>query len=403
MFVSVPVMLNDMTTLFRSGLLSIYPLAVLIYKPIDFRKYLNIVLIFLTTITWYFVSWQVNEQGYASFLFGAYGRNFGILALIGLYLLTILSADHFSERSEDLVKSFYVLLALAITYGFMQQLKLDPINWAKGSGYGSTLGNPNFSSALFGMLSVIPLTYYFRIKSYKRYIHLVSYTLALVLILLSGSSQGFILFIANFFLFILFTKKASFKTSMIKKMFIVFLTLIFTSVFLVLKISQFAYIRTSISNSLQIQQRLEHWTLGYRIWRDHPIFGVGLDNLQKYSGEYRSLEMTSWGQYTLPDRAHNSIIDTFAFGGLVTGILYCIFIFLVFRTIFRLYRNMEDSTNGQYYVNIFALVWVTYLMQSLISPDHLLLTACGMMAAGALFGIYKLNQKSKLSDAKISI
>ena len=182
MFVSVPVMLNDITTLFRSGLLIIYPLVVLIYKPIDFKKYLTIVFLFISTLIWYVFSWQVNEQGYVNFLFGTYGRNLGILALIGLYLLTLESADYFSERSEDLVKSFYVLLALAITYGFMQQFKWDPINWEKGSGYGSTLGNPNFSSSLFGILSVIPLTYYFRIKTYKRYIHLFSYALTLVLI-----------------------------------------------------------------------------------------------------------------------------------------------------------------------------------------------------------------------------
>ena len=340
--------------------------------------------LFVTTLIWYVISWQVNEQGYASFLFGAYGRNLGILALIGLYLLTLESADHFSERSEDLVKSFYILLVLAITYGFIQQLKLDPINWEKGSGYGSTLGNPNFSSALFGILSVIPLTYYFRIKSYKRYIHLLSYALTLVLIFFSGSSQGFILFLVNFFLIILFIKKDSFKTGVMKKLSIIFLTLIFTLVFLVLKISQFTFMKTFISNSLQIPQRLEHWKLGYRIWRDHPIFGVGLDNIQRYSGEFRSLEMTAWGQYTLPDRAHNNLIDTFAFGGLVTGILYSTFIFLVFRSIVRLYKKIDESVIDKYHVYIFALVWITYFLQSMVSPDHLVITALGMMAAGAL-------------------
>ena len=63
---------------------------------------------------------------------------------------------------------------------------------------------------------------------------------------------------------------------------------------------------------------------------------------------------------------------------------------------------MEESAIGKYHVNIFALVWVTYFMQSMVSPDHLLLTACGMMAAGALLGIDRLNQKNKVSDAKIS-
>lgn len=402
MFVSVPVMLNDITTLFRSGLLIIYPLVVLIYKPIDFKKYLTIVILFVTTLIWYVISWQVNEQGYVSFLFGAYGRNFGILALIGLYLLTLESADYFSEQREDLVKSFYVLLVLAIVYGFMQQFKLDPINWEKGAGYGSTLGNPNFSSSLFGMLSVIPLTYYFRIKSYKRFIHLLSYSLALVLILLSGSSQGFILFLMNLILFVLFNKKINFKTGVIKKLFIISATLIFTLTLLVLQNSQFTFIKVAMYNSLQILPRLEHWNLGYRIWQDHPIFGVGLDNLQKYAGEYRSLDMTGYGQYTLPDRAHNNLIDTFVFGGLIAGITYITFILLIFRAIFRLNNNEDRGVIDKYHVNIFAIVWVSFLTQSMISPDHLLLTACGMMAAGALLGVDRLNQTRRVSDAKKS-
>lgn len=400
MFVSVPVMLNNMTTLFRSGLLIIYPLVVLIYKPIDFKKYFTITVLFISTLIWYFISWKVNDQGYISFLFGSYGRNFGILALLGIYVLTILSADNFSVCSADLVKSFYLVLVLAITYGFLQYLKLDPINWEKGAGYGSTLGNPNFSSALLGMLSIIPLTYAFKNLSYKRYIHLLTYVLTLVIILTSGSSQGFVLLIANLLFFIISTNRGGFKISIIKKPLIIFSTLVFASVFLVLRNSNFSLISKSINNNLQIQQRLEHWKLGYRIWLDHPVFGVGLDNLQKYSGEYRNLEMTNWGQYTLPDRSHNVFIDTFVFGGLVTGILYLVFIFFVFIKILRLYKKMKNNTSNNYHVNIFVSIWVTYLMQSMISPDHLLLIACGMMAAGAILGIDMVNQENMVSDAK---
>ena len=394
MFVSVPLMFYDITTLFRSGILIVWPLVFLIFKPIDFRKNTPIVFLFIGILICYIFSWQINEQSYTNFLFGAYGRNLGVLALIGLYLLTLESADHYSVHSKDLIKSFYILLGLAIAYGFIQILKLDPIKWEKGSGYGSTLGNPNFSSALLGILSIIPLVYFFKVKSYIRYVHLTISALTLIVIFFSGSSQGFILFFVNFLLYILFTNKINAKIRKIKKLIIILPTLIFSSVVIFLGIAQFSFMAKLINSSLQVTQRLEHWKLGYNIWKDHPIFGVGLDNMQKYGGEYRSLDMTRWGQYTLPDRSHNVLIDSFVFGGLIAGILHCVFIFLVFRAILRLSRNKEKGAILDWPIIVISSVWFTYFLQSLISPDHILLTACGMMAAGALLGIDNLNKKN---------
>ena len=65
-------------------------------------------------------------------------------------------------------------------YGIIQKLNLDPINWEKGAGLGATVGNPNFFGALLGILSIIPLFYFFNPKIKYKYLHLLIYVLIFI-------------------------------------------------------------------------------------------------------------------------------------------------------------------------------------------------------------------------------
>ena len=69
MFVSVPTMFYDLTTLFRSGLIIVFSLIVLIIKPIDFKKNIILLGIFITIVIAYIISWLINQQSYTIFLF----------------------------------------------------------------------------------------------------------------------------------------------------------------------------------------------------------------------------------------------------------------------------------------------------------------------------------------------
>ena len=395
MFVSVPTMFYDLTTLFRSGLIIVFSLIVLIIKPIDFKKNIILLGIFITIVIAYIISWLINQQSYTIFLFGAYGRNLGVLALIGIFLITLQSADYYSKFSDQLVKSFYWVLVLATIYGYLQEINADPLNWEIGAGKGSTLGNPNFSSALFGMLSIIPLSYFYTTKTLKRYAHLTLYALVFGLVIVVNSSQGLIIFIINLLLFVI--SKYFFKANKLnnKKFFYLVIPLIAALTYFIANLLKFDYIKNKLNSSLQIAPRLEHWKLGYNIWRDHPIFGVGLDNMQKYTGEYRSFEISKWGLYTAPDRSHNTLIDAFVFGGVIVGLATLAYFLMVFLVIVRLHKNTENR-NVNSSINVLSLIWVGYFIQAFISPDHIFLTLCGMMAAGALIGID--NQKRKYAN-----
>ena len=381
-FISVPLQFNDLTTLFRSGLIPIFASIILVLRPVNFKNYKNVSLVFTLLVGVYLVSWQMNEQSYADFLFGSYGRNLGILCLIGIYLLTIQSAKEFSISSHQLVNSFYVVLILAIVYGLLQEFGTDIINWEKGAGPGSTLGNPNFSSSLFGMLSGIPLYYAIKSKKLYRNFHITIYITTLSLILLSGSVQGLVLYGVNF-IFIFLKNKLGAK--------FIILTVISTSLVLILvlsnKLKLFQNLQTRVNSQIQFDERIEHWKYGLRVFRESPIIGVGLDNLQKFGGEFRTIDMFEWGKYTIPDRAHNVFIDYLAFGGIFAGLLWLTFVLMIFHHFYILKAGAKNSSTQTEYDVIF-LIFLSYLIQASISPDHLVLNVYGMMSAGAVLGRY---------------
>jgi O-antigen ligase len=154
---------------------------------------------------------------------------------------------------------------------------------------------------------------------------------------------------------------------------------------------------------LQINHRLEHWKMGYRIWRDHVFFGVGIENISRFSGEYRGEIIRSWGQYTHPDKIHNAFIDNFVTGGIFVGFAWLIFVIYTFFVISKLLKatNLHSRKQSIY---VLVSIWLTYLVQTLFSTDHMYLMTIGMLASGALIGIYIHEVKSlaRSNFAKIS-
>jgi len=391
MFFAITTSLNSPVMLFRSSLLAILPVLILIRHPLNFKNYKFISTIFLFILLTYIISWQINGQSLGNFLFGAYNRNVGILALSGLFLLTLESADYFSKFTQKLTKVFYATAMISILYGTIQVLGKDPIPWEKGAGFGLTLGNPNFSSSLLGILSVIPLSYVLNWEKPYRYLHLYAYVGLLVLILLSNSSQGFLLYVFNLFLYTSLRFDLLHKFLEIKRRYKVWsiLGILLIMLFLILNKNFITF----LNSALQITHRLEHWKMGYRIWRDHVFFGVGIENISRFSGEYRSEVIRSWGQYTHPDKIHNSLIDNFVTGGIFVGFAWIVFIAYTFFVIGKLLKATNLHSRK---MSIFILIsiWITYLVQTLFSTDHIYLMTIGMLAAGALIGIYTYEVKS---------
>ena len=392
LFFSITPFATNVTTLLRTGLVALFAFIILIIKPIDFKKYMLLTITFSTIIICFIISFVLNEQNYSNFLIGTYGRNTGILALTGLFLLVLQSAEYFSIFSKKLVSSLYLLLGLSFVYGIIQKLKLDPINWEEGSGLGATVGNPNFFGALLGILSIIPLFYFINPKIKYKYLHLLIYVLIFIQTFTIGGSQGYIIFIFSLILFMVI----KFKERIFNKPKLVISSLlIFFFSFLLILSRNLANITTTLNSSLQFQSRLEHWALSIRIWREHFLFGVGIENLSNFSGEFRNKTMRDWGLYTLPDKSHNLFIDFFVTGGLFAGLCWIVFVFFVYQKIFFLLKSI-DKKNDSGSMYVFAIIWTSWLFQSFFSPSHIVLDVCGVMTAGALIGLSdKVNRETK--------
>ena len=388
-FIAVSPMLNDATTLLRSGLIAVIPLIAILIKPLEIKKY-RFVLITLIIIQFSFmISWQINKQEDYIFLFGAYGRNSGFLSLTGLFIIIFLFANQIKSNEEKFVKTLYITICLGQLYGLIQYLNLDPLDWAEDSfKIPLTLGNPNFSSAFLGMTSLVPL-YYFK-KNHKkiRYLHLFAYLVSGFLILQTNSSQGFILYVFSTIIFALNESRRLLQ----KYIKIIILSLAsgigILIVFISTNFSSFDKVLTSLFNDLNMPDRVNHWQVFCRMFLDNPWFGIGLDDQQKYSASYLTLdEAKKWGSNLQPDKAHNLPLDYFVGGGIFAGLGYLFFIILIFYYLYKL--SKESYSMGELQeITVIGICWAAYILQTLFSPSHIFLDLLGFALAGSILGLY---------------
>jgi Flp pilus assembly protein TadD len=136
------------------------------------------------------------------------------------------------------------------------------------------------------------------------------------------------------------------------------------------------------------EARLEYWRLGVRMWKDHPFFGVGVDNYQDWSPIYRTPELIRIDGYSvIPDKSHNIFIDHFSNGGVPAGIIWLISCLLILTVALKLIRT-ELPKNIQVRVYILTSIIVGYLFQAFISPDQLILALLAFICAGILLNYY---------------
>lgn len=405
MFVAIIPNLHSGLEILRIMILSLSPIIIYLLKPFSFKKlYLYSFLLFGILFV-YFLSFILNNQNYVDFLLGTYQRNFGFLILLGTYILFFIAATQIEFTQAKSEKILLITLLIAIVYGFIQIVGLDFISTESGEA-GLTLGNRNFASAFLGLLSIVPLMLGLQNIGLKRYQFLFVFILNFILVLSLSSSQGFIfILISSLIALTYYIQENRFS---LKMKIILVVASILTSLTVFIFYLQFIRARAQdnvfsyIDSILQITSRLDHWSLAIRIGLDHKWFGVGIDDMFKYSGQYINESMAVRYQgVILPDRAHNLILDHFVNGGLLTMTFWVIFCATILIISFKLIF-LKDYKPKDYRVVIYVSLWVNYFIQSMISTDHLLLFLIGMLSAGTLVRIYH-QQKSEFKANEKSI
>ena len=364
---------------------------VLIY-PANLKITSKIVIIPWLMVASYGIIQLINSNDLNSFLLGTYMRNGGYITLICLATVSTIVSNLQISKVKEFKNIFLISIYGLIIYALLEFFDLLPyktiLNYE--GALTLTLTNPNFTSAYLGItVSGLFILLISRGKNFFQHILLllvVSYFL-----FRTQSLQGFLIVFVTFVIYLIYERTKFFL--LIKKFkkstFLIVLGVSFSLVGNLSNISQW------LTTNGSVKQRLSYWGLAIDIWRDHFLTGVGLDNLRNFTTTYRSLGLVKQeGMFTAPDRSHNVVLDHFVNGGLFTGLLWLIFVVLVSRLALKniiLAKHLQTSSN----LLFVSVCWFGYLVQSLISVDHLALTVLGFISAGFIVAFSREAEKQQ--------
>lgn len=393
----------DPVSIFSSSLLLVISVLILLFeKKFHFNKSIFIVTPIIIPIS-YFISSIANSQNFFSAISGGYQRNFGTATMFALSILFLFGMSAEISLRQFVNYGLLSVLVLANIYGYIQIIGLDPIPWTgQHNGVTLTLGNPNFAGALYGMLSCVV---FIKILQNKKNNFKLLHTGLLISSIYLGFRTNAIQSQLLTFLGCLIAVNILYRndTSQISKKLrllstsgiitsITFIVLLFTTNLL-------PNLKTQIFNQSSIPQRLDYWRIGFEIFKDNAIIGIGADGYQRYAALYRNAnQVVRDGYMVIPDRSHNVLIDHFANGGLVIGLTWITLVFSVFYALTKIISNFTHNQN--YDVAILGAVWSTYIVQSLISPDQILLSIIGYSTGGLIIGLY-LKQRKHSTNAEV--
>jgi O-antigen ligase len=399
---------HDPVALLASTVLVMGALAgVLLFRGRSWKKNWILFLPFAVVIG-YLISALVNGQGLASIYLGGYQRNFGMASWLALALVFLIAAQGEVKVRAYLEWVLPGVLVAGLGYGFIQFIDKDPLPWVNPyNAVTLTLGNPNFAGAFFGILSVLVVPRIFLGKTVGVKVFGVLLFIATVFIgLKTNSLQSPLLVVIGILVFALlsnleakngFGRVTKFASGGILSAAVVGIPLLFTG-----GGSFLDSVREKFFFQGSVAQRLDYWRTGFEIWKDHPIFGVGTDQFQRYAALYRTGEQLKRdGAFVTPDKSHNVLIDHFANGGLIVGLIWITFVLAVFYMLIKALKN-NDEIQIRRDLALLGTIWSTYVLQALISPDQLVLTLIGYSSAGLIAGIYLKDAPTVAIDAFIT-
>lgn len=332
-------------------------------------------------------------------IFGVYGRNTGLLTYFSFGTLFIAAAVATSKSS---IKPFLIGLGgsfgVNAFYGLIQATGNDPQKWSNPyAPVIGTLGNPNFAAAFLGMGVALSLSYLVAANASIKYkiAAAIYVVIAIFDILKSDAQQGIIVSALSIGLIGYFLAMYQFKKSILKYIYLTIGGLVtFIGILGTLQIGPLSKVLYKAS----VTYRGDYWHAGIEMFKNHPWFGVGLDSYGDYYRANRTLEATlRRGPSTVSNAAHNVFIDIAATAGVFALIAYLAVIFLGFRAAWRI--SKRNTSFEPFFVSIFVM-WVGYLVQSVISINNIALGIWGWVLPGMLIAIDRWSHEIPAKNVK---
>lgn len=333
---------------------------------------------------------------FASFLFtdihivgliGESTRRNGLLAYISLVIILIFTFQNINFLYSYRFLKISILTGLILSiYGLIQISGNDFVAWDNPfNSMISTLGNPNFASAMLAVLTLLGI-FSLLLKSLS-----FIYKFAAVVVLLnsiysitkSESRQGFVVLAFGIIFYI--GLYSYYNYSRLRLIVIpLSIALVLLAVLGMLQKGPFVDLLYKYSVSV----RGHYWRAAISMLKEKPFTGVGLDRYGAYFKEFREPEYGLINGFTLTSsNAHNTFLQFFATGGLFLGITYLILILFIFKIGISLVNRYEGE-NRKLILGLLS-TWVAFQSQSLISIDNIGISIWGWLLSGIILGIYR--------------
>jgi len=324
-------------------------------------------------------------------IFGEYHRNNGALSYISMALLMVVAALVFDLKSSGKYLKFYAVTALILTfYGFMQGAGKDPVGWVIDyNPFITTLGNPNFTSGFLGIAAIA--IYLLAIEAKDRKVQiawLIGLLADLYILRKSGSIQGLFGFLIGAAIITIV------KLWLVKKRYgqAALITTGVLGIPVVLAVLNIGPLASKLYQGT-LRNRLDYWHAAFNMFKEHPIFGIGIDRFGEYYREYAVQVQVVQGQTT--DNAHSIYMQLLATGGLALFIPYVVLIGYITYIGLRALIN-ADGVNKIRISGIFG-IWLGSVSVNIVAIDNLGVAVWFWITGGVLIALTRVNAIDQLS------
>jgi hypothetical protein len=331
-------------------------------------------------------------------IYGAYGRNTGLVTYLLLTLLFLAAASLSNKNS--FAKVSYGLMAAGFInaiYSLWVTLFGDFIGWTNP--YGNilgTFGNPNFVGAFLGIFATVLFAYLLKPDLGVPLRIGAGITLLITFFEIKESSaiQGVVVGAGGIALVGFYFLRSRFKSALIPAIY----TLAFSGVGVVAVLGALQKgPLTSLIYKNSVSLRGEYWQAAWNMSKDFPFSGVGMDT---YGDWYRRLRddqaLINPGPNTISNAAHNVVLDQLAFGGWPMFIAYIAILIVVAISIIKVtIRSREYNFT---FIGL-ATAWICYQVQSIISINQIGLAIWGWLLGGALIAYERATRVQTESTA----
>jgi O-antigen ligase len=323
-------------------------------------------------------------------LYGAFGRNTGLLTYVSLsiFLLAALQLKNL-QSFQKIVRFFLAAGVLNVVYCLAAANGYELFAWENPySSVLGTFGNPNFIGAFMGMLSSVLfvqlLSCMYSLR--KSLIYSSVLLLALYVVALSNALQGVLVAGFGISVTLYFYLRSHEKFRILRHYYLA--SLLLGVILILLGIFKQGPL-TSVLYKPSVTFRGEYWKTGFNMWLDNPILGIGVDSYGQFYRTYRSLSSTiSPGMEVTTDAAHNVYIDILAGTGILGFVGYGLMNILILASAYRFIKE-----NKRFDPTFYSLLtgWVTYQLQSIVSINQIGLAIWGWILGGSLLAYSRLS------------